>query len=109
VSATDGITCGTAYTISDGVYILDLTKSVTGSNLVIRAATEIAFAPTSDILSTEIQSAIEEVFSGCKSGTDSPPVYTPTGNKKEFYFNTNTNVLYLYNGSAWYKTGLTLA
>jgi len=109
VSTTNGIECGTAYTVSDGVYVLDPTQTVTGSNLVIRAATEIAFAPTSDIASTNIQAAIEEVFSGCKNGTDSPPTYTPDGSKVEFYLNTNTNVLYMYNGTAWYKTGLTVA
>lgn len=109
VSTTHGIACGTAYTVSDGVYVLDPTHAVTGSNLVIRSSVEIGFTPVGQITSTNIQDAIEEVFSGCKSGTDSPPTYTPDGSKKEFYLNTNTNILYLYNGSAWYKTGLTVA
>jgi hypothetical protein len=106
VLSNNDIKCGNSVTIQEGAYAFS--NTISGTGFLKRPASGISFTPTADLSSTEVQSAIEEAYSSCKQGTDSPPTYTPA-KSPELYYNTNSNVLYIHNGTVWYKAGFTVA
>lgn len=96
-----GIDATTAYTLLEGVTPI----SITGTNILYRRANQISYDPSATGLTAVLaQSAIDEAYGSCKKGT-ADPTYTPA-RTPEFFFRTDNNQLFVYNGTGWVKVQL---
>jgi hypothetical protein len=107
---TGNISTGSAVTIIEGVNGGQVLSSVSGANLLLTPASLTSFDDSLVSLgATNVQDAIEAVdgktgilsLTGGTVPSDSPATGT-------FRFDETTNTLYVYNGSAWTSTVLTV-
>ena len=109
------IEAGDAYTIVELIHFA-VPTTISGTNIILRPASFIAYDtsnthlplpnidPGAPAFNTTVQTAIDFIWSSCKSGITNP-VYTPI-KAPELYVNTATNTLWIWTGT-WHFVTLT--
>lgn len=98
------IDCGTAFTIQDGVFPAS-PLSMTGTNFIKRTADEIAYdGTTAGLDSTDLQSALDRMWSSCKAAAGPPPPGPVADWPGQLYFDTTARVLYVSDSALVYQS-----
>ena len=109
IISVGSITCGTKYTITNGIEFIVVPGTLSGTALTYRPSTQISYDDTTTSLGEEnIQGAIDKIYDITNNpkipSTSGLPVDTPESGTIKF--DASTNILYIYNGSSWVSTTL---